>query len=125
MLDDPVFADEASELVNALVKAGGEAVGAELHSRLRQELAFWKSTGPCLSQGWWNADARPHAPLRERYSETYELILGLEQTHYSASLNTAEQLRDFWRSLPQLNDPSGLNHMAEECDKLISRLQNN
>ena len=125
MLDDPAFADEASELVKALVQAGGEPAGEELHRRLRQELAFWKSTGPSLSRGWWNEDARPHAPLRERYSETYELILGLEQAHYSASLNTAEQLRDFWRSLPQLNDPSGLNHMAEECDKLIGQLQTN
>jgi hypothetical protein len=125
MLDDPAFADEVSELVKALVKAGGEAVGEELHSRLRQEFAFWRSTGPSLSQGWWNEDARPHAPLRERYAQTYQLIVGLEQTHYSTALNTAVQLRDFWRSLPQLNDPSGLNQMASECDRLISQLQTN
>lgn len=34
-------------------------------------------------------------------------------------------LRDFSRSLPQLNDPSGLNQIAEECDKLIGQLQAN
>jgi hypothetical protein len=51
------------------------------------------------------------------------LICGLEQTHYVAALNRATRLRDFSRSLPQLNDPSGLNHMAEECDKLIDQLR--
>jgi len=124
-LDDPAFADEASELVEALVKAGGEAVGEELNNRLQRDLAFWKSTGPTLSPGWWNEDTRIHAPLRERYAQTYQLIVGLEQTRYSVSLNTATQLRDFWRSLPQLNDPSGLDQIVEECDKLIRQLQAN
>jgi len=123
MLDDPAFAEEASELVKALVRAGGEAVGEELNKRLRQDLAFWKSTGLSLSQGWWNEDPRPHAPLRERYGKTYELLVGLEQIHYSPALNTVVQLRDFLISLPQLNDPSGLNQIVEECDKLIGKRQ--
>ncbi len=29
----------------------------------------------------------------------------------------------FWRSVPQLDDPSGLSQMAVECDKLITQLQ--
>ncbi|HXZ81744.1 MAG TPA: hypothetical protein VEG30_17585 [Terriglobales bacterium] len=123
MLDDPAYADEASELVKALVLAGGRTVGEELNRRLRQDLAFWKSTGPSLSQGWWNEDARIHAPLRERYSQTYQLILGLQETRYPPALETATELRDFWRSLPQLNDPSGLNEIADECNKLIQRLR--
>jgi len=123
MLDDPAFADEASELVKALVEAGGETVGAELNIRLRRDLAFWKSRGPSLSVGWWNEDTSIHAPLRERYDQTYQLILGLEVTHYSAAVNTVVELRDFWRSLPQLNDPRGLNELADECDKLIAKLK--
>jgi hypothetical protein len=123
MLDDPAFADEAPELVIAIAKAGGEEVGGELNRRLQLDLAFWRSTGPSLSQGWWNENSTPHAPLRERYGETYQLILGLQQIHYPGALNTAMQLRDFWRSLPQLNDPSGLSQIAEECDKLIAQLQ--
>jgi hypothetical protein len=82
-----------------------------------------RSTGPSLSQGWWNENPTPHAPLRERYGQTYQLILGLQQIHYPEALNTAMQLRDFWRSLPQLNDPNGLNQIAEACDKLIAQLQ--
>ena len=125
MLGDPAFSDEAPELVEALVKAGGTAVGKELNSLLQRDLGFWKSTGPTLSPGWWNTDTRIHAPLRERYGQTYQLIVGLEQTRYSASLNTATELRDFWRSLPQLNDPSGLDQIVEECDKLIRQLHAN
>jgi hypothetical protein len=125
MLDDPAFANEASELVGALVKAGGAAVGKELNSRLQRNLEFWKSTGPTLSPGWWNADTRVHPPLRERYTQTYQLIVGLEQTRYVAGLNTATQLQDVWRSLPQLNDPGGLDQIVEECDKLIRELQTN
>jgi hypothetical protein len=124
-LDNPAFADEASELVVALVKAGGASVGEELNNRLQRDFAFWKSTGPTLSPGWWNADPRIHTRLRDRYAQTYQLIVGLEQTRYSASLNTAIQLRDFWRSLPQLNDPSGLDQIVAECDKLVRQLQAN
>jgi hypothetical protein len=119
MLDDPVFADVAGELVEALAAAGGEAVGEELNNRLRQDLAFWRSAGPTLQQNWWNQDPSPNAPLRERYSQTYELIVALEHTHYAAARTTAIELGDFWRSLLQFDDPSGLSQMAEECDKLI------
>jgi hypothetical protein len=125
MLDDPAFEDEASELVNALVQAGGEAVGQELNNYLRQDLEFWKSTIPLLPQDWWNEDTTAHAPLRERYGRTYEVIIGLEKAHNLAALNTAIQLRDFWRSLPQLNGPRGRSQMVEECDKLIVLLQAN
>ncbi len=123
MLDDPAFADVAAELVKVFVEAGGEAVGAELNSRLQQELAFWQATAPSLSQGWWNQDATPHALLRERYMQTFQLIVALERTHYIPASITATQLADFWRSLPQLNDPSGLNQMAKECDKLVDHLR--
>jgi hypothetical protein len=123
MLDHPAFADEAAELVKALVEAGGEAVGEELNGRLQQELAFWQATAPSLPQGWWNQGATPHAPLRERYVQTFQLIVGLERMHYTPALATATHLGNFWRSLPQLNDPSGLNQMAEECDKLIDHLR--
>jgi hypothetical protein len=125
MLDDPSFANEAAALVQALVRAGGNAVGEELNSRLRQDLAFWRATGPTLPQGWWNQDPSPPAPLRDRYSQTEQLIVGLEKTHYEGALKTALELRDFWRSLPQLNDPTGINRMADACDMLIGHLQTN
>jgi len=125
MMDNPAFADEVEDLIRAYSEAGGEAAGEELNARFRESFSFWRATGPTLSAGWWNQDTTPHAPLRERYAQTIQLIRGLELAHYSAALVTAIQLRDLWRSLPQLNDPSGLNHLAEECDKLVDELRGN
>lgn len=125
MLNDPAFADNASELIEALVKAGGKGVGQDLNSRLLQELAFWRSAAPSLRQGWWNADPSIHAPLREEYGKTLQLVVGIGQIRYSPALASVSQLRNFWRSQPPLNDPSGINQMVEECDKSISQLQTN
>jgi len=125
MLDDPTFADDAADVIKAYAEAGGETVAEELNFRLQRELEFWRATAPSLSEGWWNQDSSPQAPLRERYSQTLELIRGLTLTHYPAALSTVIELRDLWHFLPQLNDRSGLNQMAEECDELIEHLQGN
>lgn len=125
MLDDPMFADEAIQSIEALVKAGGKGVGEDLNSRLFQELAFWRSAASSLPQGWWNQDPSIHAPLREEYGKTLQLVVGIGQIHYVQALASVSQLRDFWRSLPQLNDPTGLNQMVEECDKSIRQLRTN
>lgn len=125
MLNDSAYASEAPQLIRALIKAGGRAVGDDLTRRLQSEVAFWRSAGPSLPKNWWNLDPTPNAPLRLRYSETLELIYGLQQTLTTDALVPTRQLRDLWVSRPQLNDPSGLNQMSEECDKLIALLQAN
>lgn len=125
MLDDPAFAKNSSELIEVLVKAGATGVGHDLDSRLLRELAFWRSTAPSLHQGWWNADPSIHAPLREKYERTLQLVVGIGQIHYSPALASVTELRNFWRSQPQLNDPSGTSQMVEECDKSIRHLQKN
>jgi len=123
MLDDPQYAPEAEDLIKAYSDAGGESAGEELSDRLERELAFWQATGPKLQQGWWNQDAKPDAPLRLHYAQTIQLIRGLQRTHYISALTTAIQLRDFWRSLSQLNDPTGRNQLTTECDSLINHLK--
>jgi hypothetical protein len=123
MLSDSDFSDEASDLIKALAEAGGESVGSELDEHLREQLAFWKTNGPGLKMGWWNQDWSPHAPLRDRYSATIELVRALERVHYRPAAVTAQHLADFWRSLPQLDDPSGLDQMGSECDHLVATLR--
>ncbi|HEV2197679.1 MAG TPA: hypothetical protein VGR55_18990 [Candidatus Acidoferrum sp.] len=125
MMADPAFADEGADLVKAFAEAGGESVGEELDSDLQKQLKFWQGTAPTLSVGWWNQDATPHAPLRERYIQTLQLVLALESVHYRPASATAEQLGSLWRSLPQLNDANGLSQMATECDKLVDHLRAN
>lgn len=125
MLDDPSFSRDASALVNALAMAGGEGVAEELNTRLRQDLAFWKSTAPSLSQGWWNQDLNSGTPLRGRYSETYQLLVALEHTHYSPGRTAAIELCAVWSSVPAMSDPSSFDQMADECRKLTDPLQPN
>jgi len=125
MLSDPVFADDGAELVKAFAEAGGESVGEELERRLQEQLTFWQATGPTLSLGWWNQDPTPHAPLRGRYAQTLELVRALERVHYRPASITAGQLGNLWRSLPQLDDPSGLSQMVTECDQLVDKLRRN
>jgi hypothetical protein len=125
MLADPAFAEEGPELVKTFAEAGGASVGKELNMSLQEQVKFWQATAPTLSVGWWNQDASPHAPLRERYMQTWELVLALERVHYQPASTTAEQLGNLWRSLPQLNDPSGLDQMATECDKLVADFRAN
>jgi hypothetical protein len=125
MLADPAYAEEGPELVKTFAEAGGESVGKELNMRLQEQVEFWQAIAPTLSVGWWNQDASPHAPLRERYMQTWELVLALERVHYQPASTTAEQLGNLWRSLPQLNDPSGLDQMTTECDKLVADFRAN
>ena len=119
MLDDPVYKLDADDLINAYAEAGGDSAGEELNNRLQKELAFWEKTGPTLQQGWWGQDVKPDAPLRLRYSQTIQLIRCLHRTHYKPALKTAVELRDFWRSQPQLE----LDQLARECASLVNHLQ--
>jgi hypothetical protein len=123
MLDDPDYAKFNEMVMHAYVQAGGNVISEELSARLRNELAFWKATGPSLAPNWWNDDATPGALLRQRYMATLEILRGLETSRALSALNTAIALRDFWRSLPQLNNSGGLYQLADECDKVIRQLQ--
>lgn len=128
MLDDPKFAQIASELVEQYANDGGAAAGPDLASRFEADARYWQAIGPTLPAGWWNridehgiwADAHGY---RDRYSQTFALIRALDKIGYRPALPTAIQLRDFWRSWQQLNDPSGINSMADEADQLVKHLQ--
>lgn len=125
MLDDSAYAEKAPELIKAMVEAGGAAVGPDLSHRFEREVAFWESIGPTLPPGWWNRDPSPNAPLRLRYLQTYQLIVGLEKIRDTDALASAKELDELWVSHPQLNDPSGLNQISLECERLIKLVQSN
>lgn len=120
MLDDPAYAIEADDLIRAYVAAGGEAVGSDLNDRLREELRFWQVTGRSLKRGWWNR-AKGNEALRGRYVVSIGLVLALQKVHCADALATAREFSRFWRSLAQLNDPSGIDRIAVECDRLASQ----
>lgn len=120
MLDQAIFSDLNPDLIDALAEAGGEAAGKEMNRRLQEELRFWRAKGPALKHGWIDSDMSTHAPLRQRFYVTNELILGLQKNRYPPALTTVTALRDSWRSLPQLSE--GFSEFMEECDKLIREL---
>ncbi len=124
MLDDPAFGESSTELIRAMVKAGGKTAGGELNRRLERDLAFWVQTGPSLSQDW-SAQLTSDSPLRYRVGQTTYLVYGLEQVDYRGALKTAMELRDLMRTLPQLTDSDGRNQIADECDALIAKLGSN
>jgi hypothetical protein len=138
MIDDPSLAAESGALVKALARAGGTSVGGgltalaraggtsvggDLTALLDEDLNFWRAVGPSLRRGWWNDGPNPNSPLRNHYDRTIEIIRALDLIRFSGALGTAKEMRAFWRSLPQLNDPSGLNQLSEDCGKLVHDLQ--
>jgi hypothetical protein len=123
ILDNPPVPYDSMDLIRAFEEAAGEDAGQELTERLRHDLAYWQATGHTLKKGWWNQDATPQAPLREKYDETIQLIRALDHVRYRPAARTAAELRDLWISLPQLNDASGLTQMAQECDQLVRHLR--
>jgi hypothetical protein len=123
MIDDPAFREWSTELIKAMVKAGGEAAGPELNRRLERDLAFWVQTGPSLSADW-RAQLTSGSPLEYREGQTVYLVYGLEQVDYREALKTAVELRDLMRTLPQLT-ADGRNQIADECDALIAKLGSN
>jgi hypothetical protein len=111
---------DAIKLVGEL---GGQYEGAALTALLQSELSFWQQTGPRLQPGWWNHLNKPETEfLRFRYGAMIETIRALDFVQYEPCWPVVSALSQFWTSLPQLNDPSGLDQLSEECNELISKL---
>jgi len=113
------------ELISALAAAGGPALGGEFTRMLEAELVYWKAKAPSLPVGWWNnlnLGQAELAELRNRYGKTLRILYGLQQMKSKESESAVRQFRDYWRSLPQLEDKSGLTQMSQACDGLLKAL---
>lgn len=112
-------------LIEALVKAGGKECGAEITAILKQDLEYWRKLAPSLQVGWWNGTGlKPEEVNRyqNRYGRVYACLFSLRTLKYKDAAETVTALRDFWRSLPQLNDKSGLIQISEECNEVLKAL---
>ncbi len=111
--------------MKALAAVGGESVAPELTEIVSKELAFWKKTAPTLQVGWWNGagfSLEQAQPLRGRYCVVLEALRALVNIKAPACRGAVTEFRDFWRSLPQLEDKSGLNQMSQTCDRILHGL---
>ena len=108
----------------AMAKAGGASVGAELTEVLKHELAFWKKTSPTLQKGWWNGAGLNWEnvdPLRNRYSKAMGVLRALQDIRFAPSREAVIDFRDHWRSIPQLREV-GNDQMAQACDEVLKAL---
>ena len=124
MLKDPALLNLHGDVIKALTAAGGEKVADELTNIVKDELEFWKVTGPRLSSEWWNGgNDTEREMLRNRYSKVLEALYSLKKLRAIGCKEVVTEFRDFWRSLPQLEDKRGLTQISEECDKILSELR--
>jgi hypothetical protein len=90
------------------------------------EIAFWKETAPGLAVGWYNGkglDGKRQNYLRDRYGRVVEAVLALDRHPDRRAADVVTRLREFWRSLPQLEDRSGLNQISERCTSILKKLE--
>jgi len=121
LLDDR-YAEVQSTVIDCMADAHQFELDGEFASYLKKDLEFWTSRGPQLEVGWWNGEGltgEEARKLRNRYGRTLHLVYGLQETQDGLARNTVRELRQFWTSLPQLNDKSGLDQMTEACTKVL------
>ena len=125
MLADDSLLNIHDQLIDVLAEVGKGDVGPDLTAVVERGLEFWRLTGPGLKKGWWNGKGfdswEDAVPLRDRYMEVYRALLALRKRPYRESEKVVTQFRDFWRSLPQLEE-IGLNQMTQACDDLLREL---
>ena len=109
----------------ALAELGGRDVAQDFVEMLKSEDAFWRETAPGLDVGWWNGKGLAQGqegPLRSRYSRTLEILYAMDKLKSPGCGDAVTEFRDYWRSLPQLEDKSGLTQMSEACDRMLKTL---
>lgn len=125
MLADDSFLDIHYQLIEVLAEVGKGDVGPDLTALVEKGLEFWRFTGPGLKKGWWNGKGfyslEEAMPLRDRYMDVYGALLALRKRPYRESEKVVIQFRDFWRSLPQLEE-IGMDQMTQACDALLREL---
>jgi hypothetical protein len=117
-----------SATIDALAAAGGSAVAPEFVQILDHESAFWKARAPTLEKGWWNGAGLQWSEvesLRDRYCRVLSVLGGLRQMKFQGSRKSVQAFRDSWRSMPQLEDSSGLTQMSQACDEVLKALDQN
>jgi hypothetical protein len=139
----PVRPYDGEALIRVFVEAAGRDSGRQLHARLQQDVIYWRTVGPTLSQDWLGQLIDVGSPLFVKFNETSLLIRELDREHYAPAGQTVAKLHDFWISQPHLYDPewgdkpgevrtsvsarddihSQAFGLAEECDAFLKKVE--
>jgi hypothetical protein len=74
---------DCDALIRAFVEAAGKDSGRQLHARLQQDVIYWETVGPTLTQNWLDQLIVVGSPLFVKFQETSLLIRELDQEHYA------------------------------------------
>jgi hypothetical protein len=122
MLKDETLADWHDRIIKTLGTVEGKASGPELMDIVISEAAFWHQKALSLHEGWWNGTGLPWnevKSLRNHYEMLYSSLTTLRAIKYQGNLQAVIDLRDFWRSFPQLGDQDGQSQMVEASDNVL------
>jgi hypothetical protein len=125
LLSDEANSNQCDHIVDALASAGGAELGLEFTELVEEELKFWKARAPFLKVGWWKGtglERKDVSTFRNRYSKILHVLYGLRKMQYEDSIESVRAFRDYWRSLPQLEDKTGLDQMSQTCDAILKTL---
>jgi hypothetical protein len=113
VMDKPPLPYDGAALIRVFVEAAGKDSGRQLHARLQQDVIYWRTIGPTLTQDCLDQLIVVGSPLFVKFQETSLLIRELDQEHYAPAARTVAELRNFWVSQPQLYDPKWGNKQGE------------
>jgi hypothetical protein len=113
-----------ASIEEAMARIGDEALGAETSARAREDLAYWKKTGPGLSHGWWEGkgiSSREAEAVRNRMRQTLATVklLRLNRLAASEKEKVIAEIRGLWASLPQLKDIAEVLDVIDEAKKQL------
>lgn len=124
MLDNESLREFHGDVIEALAKAGGKAVGPELTTWLEKEVAFWKRIGPTLQIGWWGGKgfgsdqenaSEVVKPLQTRYQVLEHAVYALGAIRYTAAERVLIELNNLLRAFPQLH----FDQVTHACDEVL------
>jgi hypothetical protein len=122
ILADPLRAENHESVIEVMGRTGGPGVAEDLTALLARQLEFWKKTAPELKRGWWNDLGPDCRRLRREYGIAHATLRALKRLRHGPCRETVTAFRDYWRSLPQLHDPSGLDQMTKAADAVLKSL---
>jgi hypothetical protein len=105
VMDQAPACCDGRRMVQVLAESAGSDRGKVLLARLQQDVIYWKTVGPTLTQDWLGHLIQPGSSLFVKFDETSMLIQELDQERYAPAAETVVELHDFWISQPQLYDP--------------------
>ena len=112
------------EIVQAIEKIGGAPATEEMVQIVRTETSYWKRTAPKLLPGWWNwngpgLNESQREVVQDHCAVTNAAVYALLEMDYRGDMDAIRELRDYWSSLPQLNDKGGLDEVVTYCDRML------